>query len=103
MDNCYYDEATRSIVDLTDYYGLGLMMTRINVPRQHRGQGHGSALLKRVCEEADKDQVTLFLEVLPSGPLDYDQLVAWYERHGFKYHRGIYRRRPQGWKPASKT
>lgn len=85
-----------AIADLCDYYGRGLLITRINVPLVYRGLGHGSALLKQICQSADEEDCALFLEIVPSGGLVYEQLRDWYERYGFKQWKGIYRRLPNG-------
>jgi N-acetylglutamate synthase-like GNAT family acetyltransferase len=42
-----------------------------------QGGGDGTALLARVCREADAKGVGLVLLA------DDDRLAAWYERHGF--------------------
>lgn len=86
MEPTYYDEDTYAIADLT-YIELveGWMVTRVNVPRQYRGQGHGSRLLRRVTDDADEHGATLVLMPIPSGPLDRKALVAWYRRHGFEW------------------
>lgn len=42
------------------------------------GQGHGTALLQQVCQEADKAGVVLML--MPTT----DRLAFFYGRHGFK-------------------
>jgi GNAT superfamily N-acetyltransferase len=51
------------------------------------GQGNGSALLRAVCAAADRHGVEITLKVLPFGrkpyPASREQLVRWYERHGF--------------------
>jgi ribosomal protein S18 acetylase RimI-like enzyme len=89
IKNCYVDFETRSIADLT---GIGEMVpgtmtiTRINVPVEHRGKGHGSKILRRICNAADRYQVKLTLEVMPSGGLNYEQLVDWYHRYGFVWN-----------------
>lgn len=86
MKTCYVDRATRSIADLVapgELYPFWVI-TRINVPAKQRGNGHGSALLKQILADADAEQVTLALEVAPSGPLGYHALVRWYARHGFR-------------------
>jgi hypothetical protein len=61
------------------------------VPRQ----GHGSAVLKRVCELADIHGVILKLTVNPLGvapyPLSSSQLRDWYARHGFEGGRKMLR------------
>lgn len=90
MNNCYIFADTRTIADLT---GMGDMVpgtmtiTRINVPLGHRGKGLGSKILKAILDDADASGVSLSLEVLPSGGLNYDELVSWYERHGFQWHK----------------
>lgn len=100
MKNCFsvkLSDAQIAIADLCDYYGEGMIITRINVPVNHRGKGIGSELLTRILAEADSTQTTLFLEIQPSGGLDYTQLEQWYRRHGFKNMRGsgVFRRRPR--------
>ena len=84
MKSCYVDKATRSIADLCDYYGQGLLLTRINVPKASRGQGHARKLLARILADADAEGIALFLEISPSDGLSFAQLEAWYLRHGFK-------------------
>lgn len=85
-----------AVLDMCDYYGEGQIITRINVPESHRGLGHGRALLKQALDWADSTQTALFLEINPSGPLDYHQLADWYERHGFReIATGMWRRKPQ--------
>lgn len=90
---------TRTIADLT-VPGLitpGWTINRINVPVQHRGQGLGTQMLKLVTSEADLECVSLWLEVMPSGPLDHQALTAWYRRNGFRTTRcGYMMRQAQG-------
>lgn len=95
MRNCFIDHRSRSIADLCDYYDRGMIITRINVPEASRGQGNGSALLKKICAAADAEGVTLFLEIAPSGPLNFKALQEWYGRYGFKPWLGMYRRQPK--------
>jgi hypothetical protein len=85
VQTCYVDAEHRAIADLVKPGELtpNWTITRINVPEIYRGHGYGSALLDRILADADEEQVTLRLEIFPSGGLDYDQLVAWYERKGF--------------------
>lgn len=63
-------------------------LNRVNVPAVSRGVGHGSRLLRRVLDDADREGVTLVLNVYPSGSLDYDALVSWYGRNGFDFEPG---------------
>jgi hypothetical protein len=93
MNTCYIDAATRSIADLVDFYLGGLLLTRINVPREHRGKGHARTLLARILADADCEGVTLWLEVNASDGLSRPQLIAWYERQGFQHHEeGLWQR-----------
>lgn len=79
------------------YYGEGKLLTRINVPDKYRGDKVGSRLLKTILAQADIEKITMFLEIMPSGPLGYEELEAWYFRNGFKKWNGIYRRKPMSW------
>lgn len=92
MRTVYVDYETRSIADLVRPGELttGWTITRINVPENHRGKGNGTRLLEHILEDADKEAVTLWLEVSPSDGLDREQLVAWYRRHGFTGQPGDY-------------
>lgn len=61
-----------------------VILTEVVVHPDDRGKGWGSAVLKLVCEDADREGITLVLSVEP-GPtgLSYEALKAWYERYGF--------------------
>jgi GNAT superfamily N-acetyltransferase len=99
MQNCYVDKAHNAIADLVRPGELteNWTVTRINVPMRHRGQGYGTALLKRILFDADVGGVTLQLEPQPSDGLSYRQLVEWYRRHGFEFVRtGYMARSPKG-------
>jgi GNAT superfamily N-acetyltransferase len=49
-----------------------------------RGQGRATALLERICLDADRDEVLLFLLPLPDDAACLPRLRAWYARHGFR-------------------
>ncbi len=75
---------------------LGVVLTRINVPQQHRKKGIGSQLLKEVITEADKTKTTIWLQVLSSGGLNRSQLISWYKRYGFEFcSNTTMKRKPQ--------
>lgn len=109
MKNCFYivlsdEDAPVPQVAIADITNLGDMLpgtrtiTRINVPTPFRGRGHGSQLLQQICDAADEAQVILSLEIMPSGPLDYEALQDWYWRYGFYELQsipGIYCRNPK--------
>lgn len=72
----------------TDVWGPNTcMISRINVPMPARGLGVGTKLLRQILDDADAERVTLVLGPSPSDGLDFDQLVAWYQRHGFSWTR----------------
>src|SRR4051812_30801182 len=54
---------------------------------QQRGMGHASSLLKEVTTYADKNGISLWLEVQrygnPHDALDNSQLIRLYEKFGF--------------------
>lgn len=83
-----------AIADLTrldrdpDLWGPNTwMLNRINVPHEARGRGHATNLLAMVLYDADAEGATVVLGPSPSDGLDFTALVAWYERHGFKWTR----------------
>lgn len=84
-----------AVLDITDYYNEGQIITRINVPEAHRGRGIGNRLLKQCLTWADANNITLWLEINAYGDMSYEQLQAWYERNGFKeVVMGMWRRKP---------
>lgn len=90
-EGTYYEETGTvriAVLDLSRYYGQGYIISRINVPFDCRGQGFGTKLLKRITDAADREGQILWLEIQESDGLTYDQLEAWYKRHGFKWYRG---------------
>lgn len=93
MKSCYMIPDVRAIADVCDYYGIGRIITRINVPLEHRHKGYAHELLQQILDDADKEHINLYLEISPSDGLTYQELEAWYMRHGFHYWKGIYRRR----------
>ena len=68
------------------------------------GQGNGATVLRKVCDLADYYGVELTLKTLPFGrkpyPMAREQLVAWYERHGFIQSGRKMKRKPQNTAPA---
>lgn len=107
MKNCFiiqpdpqapYKVGIADLTQLGEFLPGSHTITRINIPEVFRGQGFGTKLLQQILDEADKEQVILSLEILPSGPLDYEQLRDWYFRHGFYELRsipGVYCRNPK--------
>jgi ribosomal protein S18 acetylase RimI-like enzyme len=97
MKTCYYiahESRAACTADLCDYYDEGLILTRINTLPHCRGKGFARTLMREITADADREGITLYLEINASGDMSYDQLAAWYERNGFEDIGGIYRRRP---------
>lgn len=56
----------------------------INVPRRWQGQGVGSEMMREALTTmAAQGVVEVFLDALPMGTATLDQVVSFYERHGF--------------------
>jgi predicted N-acetyltransferase YhbS len=84
MKNLYFIKLSPIIAVLDCCaYEDGYMIHRINVPIKHRGNGHGSELLQRALTDADNEGVRLYLGIIPSGDMGYDDLERWYGRNGF--------------------
>lgn len=96
MKNSYYVRLSSTEIGILDLCpvekGRGLIITRINIPEKFRGRGHGSRLLSEVLADADREQIPLFLEILATGPLNRDDLMKWYARHGFRGSDPMFRR-----------
>lgn len=58
-----------------------------NLYSQERGKGHATSLLEEVMDYADKNGISLWLEVQrygnPRNGLDNSQLIRLYEKFGF--------------------
>lgn len=68
--------------------GKDFCLTRIEVKPTFWGRGYARKLLDEILRDADAGQVTLYLEARPLKPrsyggLSYEELDAWYKRHGF--------------------
>lgn len=89
VKTAYYDEPTRSIIDLLPPGELfpGWTISRVSVLPAHRGQKIARRLMAEVVADAEKEGALLFLDVRPSRDglkdMSFDQLVEWYSRCGF--------------------
>jgi GNAT superfamily N-acetyltransferase len=93
MYNVYYDAGTRSMIDLDPSQRPGgWTISRVSVLPPHRGKGLASKLLTEVTTAADSENVILYLEPIPDASrtgLTRDQLIAFYERHGYDKEYGF--------------
>jgi len=56
----------------------------ISVRAENSRKGHASALMCKVCNEADRQRIVLLLEAKPfDDGMNEDQLMRWYGRFGF--------------------
>jgi hypothetical protein len=85
---------------LTVTYSDAVTLHRIWTDRP--GRGSGTAILRALCELADRNRIGIILKPLPFGqqpyPMSREQLVGWYRTHGFEgTHRRMARmpRQPQ--------
>ena len=62
-----------------DEVGVSLIKVRSTLA----GAGYGTIMLNALCALADKHDVALRLEILPTGRLTEQDLKSWYERRGF--------------------
>jgi len=86
-----------AVLDTVAYHEEGwFIITRLNVPKPHRGKGLARKLMQLVCDDFDLHGYGILLEVAPSDGLGYKQLVKFYNKFGFKLHTrlGIMTRHP---------
>lgn len=93
MKHSYYLPGIRATADLMQMdQGPGdWLVTRIEVAENLRGRGFARQLLQLVCDDADREQVSLSLVVCPDlspRSLTWNQLYEWYERYGFQAYAG---------------
>jgi ribosomal protein S18 acetylase RimI-like enzyme len=75
------------------------MVTRVYTHPDHRKKGHAGKLLVQVLADADKEGISLVLDIYASGQMNNAALKAWYEKHGFIEQsvgmmQGLYLRKP---------
>lgn len=96
MKSPYIDHQSWAIVDVSEIGDLLYEVNRINVPRRWRGRGIARKLVTKVLEDADREKITLVLDINPYGDMDYKALKAWYERLGFSQEKDQrFYRKPQ--------
>lgn len=78
--------AVADVIPHRGYY----ILTRLNVPHQHRRKGYGTDLLSKVTDDADKEEVILVLQPTPYDPKEFprERLIEFYKNHSFVMHYG---------------
>lgn len=76
-----------AIIDLMEIEKNKFLVTRVSVPREHRGKGIGTELLNKVIKDADKECATLLIEPQPYADttMTKKSLINYYKRFGFEY------------------
>ena len=59
------------------------VFNRIFADEEHRAKGYGSEVLAKLTDYLDQNRITLYAYIYSTGSLNEEQLLAWYERHGF--------------------
>lgn len=79
-------DGERHIVGLAYTVGENpVILTSIFVSPEERGKGHGRALLKAVCTDADREHKNVMLSVDPNPGIDRDRLVKLCLSFGFEH------------------
>ncbi len=105
-DYVFHDASgeTLGFAQITATYRDAVTLHRVWVDRP--GSSHGTAILRILCELADRHGIGIIIKPLPFGqkpyPLSREQLMVWYGRHGFEGTRRRMVRMPQQPLPADK-
>jgi len=67
--------------DIHEDEEVGVSLIKVRTPLT--GRGYGTMMLDALCALADKHDVALRLEILPTGRLNEINLADWYARRGF--------------------
>lgn len=62
----------------------GVWIARLYTPPKHRGLGYSRIGMQRLCAEADRLRINLWITPNAYGPMSNEDLTAWWERLGFK-------------------
>jgi N-acetylglutamate synthase-like GNAT family acetyltransferase len=71
------------------YSGFDLDQISVNI----RGHGGATRIMKKILNDADSEIETLYLVVVPSGPMNEIQLRTWYQKLGFEEYGPLRMRR----------
>lgn len=60
------------------------LLTHLFVSAEHRQQGHATALLNQLAQEADEAQIAILLQPgIYDGEMQDKDLIKFYEKHGY--------------------
>ncbi len=62
------------------------LISRVSTPFPIRRKGHANHLFSLLLSDADKEQATLILEIMPGigAEMQHEELAEWYSRKGFR-------------------
>lgn len=72
-----------------------LLILRLFVKKEYRGKGLAKQIMSSVCNDADKEKITLFIEPIPYDEigLNEKELISFYKKLGFiDFNNGILKR-----------
>ena len=81
----YVEDGWGATAELTDIGDNRMYFNRLYVSPKLRGKGLSHYLLDRAMKAVDEMGKGVLCEINPYGPLNYDQLVSLYKRHGFDH------------------
>jgi GNAT superfamily N-acetyltransferase len=81
-DNSYLASAELSVMKNNLYY-----FNRLLVNKKIRNKGYANQLLVEVCKWADQEKINILIDINPYGDLNYDQLLRFYQKFGFKLNK----------------
>lgn len=84
----FQDGPTGSTAELEDQ-GEFTLVTNVETPDDTRNRGGAHSVFKAIVKYADERKLKLRLNVLPDEDTDHDRLMAFYEKYGFEWKRGI--------------
>lgn len=69
----------------TELTGRPVELSRLYVlPGSTRGKGHGRALLRAVCKDADREHKNLMIKLELEPEMDFARLITLFQEFGFK-------------------
>lgn len=92
MRERYRDRRTGGLARVSPsviYDGYDIDSIRVRL----KGRGGGSRIMQKIINDADRRLENLYLVVVPSGPMNHDQLRTWYRKLGFEDYGSVWMRR----------
>jgi len=75
----------RAAAELSEMTNNVFYFNRLIVDEKIRNKGCATALMQRVVKWADQEKTTIILDINSYGDLDYNRLLTFYLKYGFKF------------------